>query len=107
MSTVHKSLPSLPVVVECGRTVDRTIDFNDSKTGEKIHLIRKAVQVQFTDAEGLPTMGVAVPIRDWDLDISVFERQKVIFFVSDFNLSKDGACVLKFCGYDLSVGKTK
>lgn len=99
MSTIHKSLPSLSVICDCGRCVDRTFDFTNDK-GEKVHLIRKSIQVQFTDAEGLPTMGVAVPIRDWDLDITSFERAKVNFFVTDFNLSKDGASVLRFCGYD-------
>lgn len=107
MATVKQSLPSIGLDVQCGRTIDRSMDFTDRESGKQVHLIRKAVQVQFEDAEGMPTIGVAVPIRDWDVDLSIFERKRVRFFVSEFSLSRDGACVLRFCGYDVLDNSAK
>lgn len=105
MSVIKVSLPSLSTECLCGRSIDRSFNYKDKQTGESRHAIRKAVQVQFSDAEGLPCFGVAVPVRDWDFDISPLQGKRVRFFVSQFGLSDDSASVLTFCGYDILDAK--
>lgn len=99
-ATVYKSQPSVPVQIRAGRGILRIFDFEDRETKQKVHLERRALQGTFVDSEGCDTICVAVPERDWSLDLSQLERKQVVLFATNFQMDRQGVCVIRFCGFD-------
>ena len=107
MQVINSSAPSVAVVVTCGRSFTRVMDFQDRENKDRVHIERRSIQGTFQDCEGVPTVCACVPESGWKLDITQLEKKRVTFFCTSFKLDKSGVCLFTFCGYDVDDSAKK
>lgn len=103
---IKQSMPCVVVDCRCGRAMDRSFDYVDKVTHQTRHVVRKVAQVEFDSADGMPALAMALPVRDWDVDVNQFQGKRVKFLAAEFTMSNDGVNLLRFCGYEV-VGDFK
>lgn len=99
-ATVYDNSPSLPVTVQSLRCIQRVQDFT-GRDGKPVHIERRALQILWSDASGVQTVGVAAPVMGWSLDLQPLESKPLVLHCSSFETDKSGVCVFRFCGYEI------